>query len=72
MQFLKFVTTELYMLLTEPQLNRCLDFTVRSVVMSSKMFLQLEKETINRRHQLVAVRRGVIPDDEFMMSKVCS
>jgi len=27
MQFLKFVTTELYMLLTEPQPNRCLDFT---------------------------------------------
>jgi len=45
--------------------------TVRSVVMSSKMFLQLEKEMINRRQQLVAVRRGVIPDDEVRKSKVC-
>ena len=71
-QFLKFVTIELYMLLIEPQPNRCLDFTVRSAVMSSKMFFQVEKETINRRRQLVAVRRGVIPDDEFMTSKVCN
>ena len=42
-QFLKSVTTELFMLRTEPQHNRCLDFTVRSVVMSSRVFFQLGK-----------------------------
>ena len=71
-QFLKSVTIELFMLLTEPQLNRCLEFTVRRVVMSSKMFFQLGKEMINRRRQLGAVRIGVIPHDYFRMSKVCN
>ena len=33
-QFLKSVKMELFMLLTEPQLNHSLDFTVRRVVMS--------------------------------------
>ena len=48
------------MLPTEPQLNRCLDFTFRRVVMSSKMFFQLGKQTAIRRFQLGAARSRVI------------
>ena len=59
------------MLLTEPQHNRCLDFTVRSVVMSSMVFFQLGKETQIRPRQLGAVRRRMIPDCEIAMWKVC-
>jgi hypothetical protein len=63
---------ELFMLLTETQLNRCLDFTVRSVVTSSKAFFQLRKETTIRRQQLFVLPGGVIPEGESGMSKVFS
>ena len=70
-QFLNSVTIELFMLLTEPQLNRCLYFTVRSVVMSSTMFLQSGKQKKIRPRQLVDVGGRMIQDDEIRMSKVC-
>ena len=60
------------MLLTELQLNRCLDFTVRRVVMSTKMFFQLGKDTQIRQRQLDDVREGMIPECEIRMWKVCS
>jgi len=56
------------MLPTEPQLNCCLDFNFRRVVMSSKMFFQLGKQTAIRRRQLGAVRRRVITECEMRMS----
>ena len=55
------------MLLTELQLNRCLDFTVRRVVMSTKMFFQLGKDTQIRQRQLDYVREGMIPECEIRM-----
>jgi len=58
------------MLPTEPQLNRCLDFTFRRGVMSSKMFFQLGKQTTIRRRQLGAVMEGVVTECEIRMSKV--
>jgi hypothetical protein len=71
-QFLNSVTIEQFMLLTEPQLNCSFDFTVCCVVMSSKMYFQMGKETIIRPRQVGAIRRGVIPDDEIRISKVYS
>ena len=60
------------MLLTEPQLNLCLDFTVRRVLMSSKISFQLGKEKNIRLLELDDVRRGEISDCEIRMWKVCS
>jgi len=71
-QFLKPVTTEQFMLLREPQHNRCLVFTDRRVVMSSRVFFQLGKETTIRRRQLGAVGRVVFPECEIRLWKVCS
>jgi len=60
------------MLLTEIQLNHCLDFTVRRIVMSSKIFFQLGKEKNIRQLQLDDVRGGEISECEIRMWKVCS
>jgi hypothetical protein len=48
------------MLLTEPQLISCLDFTDRRVVMSTKIFFQLGKDSQIRQRHLGDVRGGVI------------
>jgi len=60
------------MLLTEIQLNHCLDFTVRRIVMSSKIFFQLGKEKNIRQLQLDDVRGGEISECEIRTWKVCS
>jgi hypothetical protein len=53
--FRKSVTIALLILVTEPQLNCCSDFIVRSVVTSSQAFLRFAKEMKPQRYQIEAI-----------------